>query len=348
MKATAAILYNINQPLEIEEIDIPELKFGQVLVRIVYSGICHSQLNEIKGLKGEDRFLPHTLGHEGVGIVEEVGPDVQKVKSGDKVVLTWIKGSGADATYSSYKRKDGTIVNSGAISTFMTKAIISENRLVKIPNEMSLREAVLLGCAIPTGAGIIINTVKFSKGNTVAIFGMGGIGLSVLLAVKLKKASLVIAVDVFDNKLNTAAELGATYMINAEKQDVLSEILKITDNQGVDCSIECAGKKESMETAFKSVKDKGGICVVAGNLPKGETISIDPFDLIKGKRVVGTWGGETNPDRDIALYIDWFMKGKLELSKLITHEYRLREINEAFKELSREYAGRILINMVEE
>jgi S-(hydroxymethyl)glutathione dehydrogenase/alcohol dehydrogenase len=343
MKTLAAVLNKINHPLSIEELTIPDLKQGQVLVQIAYSGICHSQLNEIRGLKGEDKFLPHTLGHEGSGIVERVGSGVKKVKVGDRVVLTWIKGGGLDFAATLYKRKDGSIVNSGAISTFMNKAVISENRLVKIPDEMPLREAALLGCAIPTGAGVIINTAKLSKGDTVVVFGIGGIGLSALLAAKFKQAAIIIAVDIFDNKLDDALQLGATHVINAKKQDVLLEILKITDKRGVDYAVECAGKKESMEIAFKSVRDKGGICVIAGNLPQGEKISIDPFDLIKGKQIIGTWGGEANSDKDIQLYASMYLEKKLNLNLIPVSFFRLEQINLAVKSLEDGNIGRAII-----
>lgn len=218
LKTIAAVLCEINRGLQIEELDIPGLMPGQVLVNIAYSGICHSQLNEINGLKGEDKYLPHTLGHEGSGIVEATGPGVKKVKPKDKVVLTWIKGSGADVPSSAYKRKNGSVVNSGAISTFLTKAIVSENRVVKIPDILPLKEAVLLGCAIPTGAGIVINNANISTGKSVAIFGMGGIGLSVLLAAKIKGASTVIAVDISEDRLRHASLLGATHTLNPEKK----------------------------------------------------------------------------------------------------------------------------------
>jgi len=343
MKTLAAVLAKINNPLRIEELMTPELKTGQVLVKIAYSGICHSQLNEIRGLKGEDKFLPHTLGHEGSGIVIEVGPEVQKVKAGDHVVLTWIKGKGLDAPAAKYQKHDGNIVNSGAISTFMTKAVISENRIVKIPDKMPLREAALLGCAIPTGAGTVINTAKLSKGDTVAIFGIGGIGLSALLMAKLKQASLIIAVDIFDNKLDEALRLGATYAINAEKEDVLSKILKITDKRGVDYAIECAGVKESMGLAFKSVRYNGGLCIIAGNLAWGKEISIDPFDLIRGKRIIGTWGGETDPDRDIQLYVSMYLGKKLNLHLIPVSYFGLAQINLAVKFLEDGNIGRAII-----
>ncbi len=346
MKTRAAILSQINQPLEIDELIIPELKCGQVLVKIAYSGVCHSQLNEIRGLKGEDKFLPHTLGHEGSGIVMEVGADVQKVQAGDPVVLTWIKGSGLDIPATQYHRHDGSIVNSGAISTFMEYAVISENRLVSIPKEMPLKEATLLGCAIPTGAGIVMNTARVQPGNSVAVFGVGGIGLSAILAAKMIGASVIIAVDILEQKLIQAKEIGATHIINATHQDVLDTIQKITGGQGVDFAIEAAGQRETMETAFKSVKDRGGLSILAGNLPAGQKICIDPFDLIKGKRVIGTWGGETDPDRDIRNYVDNFLSEKLNLKFFTSDICRLNKINDAVGDLASGKVNRPLIEFL--
>ena len=242
MKTRAAVLTKINKPLQIEELSIPQLKAGQVLVKVVYSGICHTQLNEVRGLKGEDKFLPHTLGHEGVGMVEAVGSDVKKVKEGDLVVLTWIKGNGLDVPSTGYIRKDGSTVNSGAISTFMDYAVLSENRVVPVPRETPIRELPLLGCAIPTGAGIAMNTAKVTPGSSVAVFGVGGVGLSAIIGSRLMKARVIIAVDVFDEKLELAVQLGATHTINGEKQDILPAIMEITDQEGVDYAIEASGK----------------------------------------------------------------------------------------------------------
>lgn len=346
MKTRAAILSQINQPLQIDELIIPELKKGQVLVKIAYSGVCHSQLNEIRGLKGEDKFLPHTLGHEGSGIVMEVGPGVQKVKAGDHAVLTWIKGSGIDVPTTQYHRHDGSIVNSGAISTFMEDAVISENRLVPIPKEMPLKEAALLGCAIPTGAGIVLNTTRVKTGNSVAVFGIGGIGLSAILMAKMIGAAVIIAIDIREQKLLQALEIGATHIIDASHQDVLDAIQKITGGQGVDFSIEAAGQPETMETAFKSVRDRGGLCILAGNLPAGHQINIDPFDLIKGKRIIGTWGGETDPDRDIPNYVDHFMSDRLNLSFFTSDIYRIDKINDSFKDLASAKVNRALIEFL--
>jgi S-(hydroxymethyl)glutathione dehydrogenase / alcohol dehydrogenase len=339
----AAILSEINEPLEITELIIPHLKRGQVLVKMSYSGICHSQLNEIRGLKGEDKFLPHTLGHEGSGIVMDVGPEVRKVEKGNHVVLTWIKGSGLDIPSAQYHRHDGSVVNSGAISTFMDYAVVSENRLVPIPNEMPLKEAALLGCAVPTGAGIVLNTARVKAGDSVAIFGMGGIGLSALLAAKMMGAVVIVAVDVNAQKLILAKGMGATHIIDASKQDVLETLKTITNGQGVDFAIEAAGQRTTMETAFKSVRDKGGLCILAGNLPLGQQMGIDPFDLIKGKRIMGTWGGETDPDKDIPAYVDHFMSDRLNLSLFTSDIYRPEKINDSLNDLASGKVKRALI-----
>ncbi|MFC1986963.1 zinc-binding dehydrogenase [Chloroflexota bacterium] len=345
MKTKAAILYQINQPLQVEELVIPELKAGQVLVKVQYSGVCHSQLNEVQGLKGEDKYLPHTLGHEGSGIVETVGQGVKKVKPDDHVVLTWIKGKGLDVPSTSYQNNNGVAINSGAISTFMEYAVISENRLVAIPREMPLREASLLGCAVPTGAGIVMNTAQVKPDSSVAVFGIGGIGLSAVMASNFTGATTIIAIDVSEYKLEQARQLGATHLINASQQDPLVTILEITNGHGVDYAIEAAGRRETMETAFRAVHDNGGLCVLAGNLPQNERISLDPFDLIKGKRITGTWGGETQPDRDIPKFVDLYLSGQLKLDKLITHSYALVDINKALDDFENGKIGRALIDM---
>lgn len=340
----AAVLFELAQPLRLITLSIPDLKPGQVLVDIAYSGVCHSQLLEARGKRGPDHFLPHTLGHEGSGTVLEVGAGVTKVKPGDHVVLSWIKGSGADVPSTVYQSSEGPI-NSGAISTFMRQTVTCENRVTPIPDAMPLREAALLGCAIPTGAGVILNTARVRPGCSVAVFGVGGIGLSSVLAADLMNATTIIAVDMFEHKLEQARQFGATHVINAHQQDPLATILEITDGRGVDYAIESAGRRETMETAFKAVRDNGGLCVLAGNLPHEEHISLNPFDLIRGKRIIGTWGGESQPDRDIPLYIDLYMAGKLKLGMLITHEYRLEDINPAFDDLEQGKVGRALIDM---
>lgn len=344
IKTSAAVLEQLNQPLKIQELTIPDLKPGQVLVEVAYSGVCHSQLLEIRGKRGEDKYLPHTLGHEGSGVVLEIGEGVKKVKSGDHVVISWIKGNGADVPSTTYQSSKGD-VNSGAISTFMRHTITCENRLTPILETMPLREAALLGCAIPTGAGIVLNTAKVQPGSSVAVFGVGGIGMSAVLAADSVGAKDIIAIDIFNHKLELAQKVGATHLINTRQQDPLETIMEITCGQGVDYAIEAAGQRETMETAFQSVRDNGGLCVLAGNLEHGQRITIDPFNLIRGKRIVGTWGGEAQPDRDIPMHVDLYLSGKFKLGALITHEYPLEDINQAFDDLESGKVGRALVDM---
>lgn len=331
----AAILEKLKAPLRFIELEQPPLKAGQVLVDIAYSGLCHTQLNEIFGLKGEDKFLPHTLGHEGSGTILQVGEGVTKVKPGDRVVLTWLKGRGHDVPSTQYDSEIGK-VNSGAISTFLTQAVISENRVVPIPDEMPLKEAALLGCALPTGAGVVRNEMGVKEGDSFALFGCGGVGLSALLAAVQARAYPIWAVDVSEKKLERARQLGATHTVNAAKEDAPALI------GGVDFAFESAGKKEAMQSAFASLKAPG-LCVLAGNLPKGEQIEIDPFELIRGKQIRGTWGGKSVIDDDVAAYADLFIKGELRLTELITHEVPLSEINELVELLRKGEVGRGLI-----
>ena len=169
MKTEAAVLVELGQPLVLAELVIPPLKPGQVLVEVVFSGICHTQLLEIRGYRGQDRYLPHCLGHEGSGIVRQTGPSVTKVKSGDRVILSWIKGSGADVPGTTYRWEDRT-VNAGAITTFSRYSVISENRLTLLPDGIEMREAAALGCAVPTGMGAIFNTARPRPGQSIAIF----------------------------------------------------------------------------------------------------------------------------------------------------------------------------------
>lgn len=342
IKMKAAILYEQNKPLVIEELVIPELKEGQVLVKIAASGVCHSQLNEIKGKKGPDKYLPHTLGHEGSGIVEAVGPGVTKVTKGEHVVLSWIKGMGINAVPPEYLCGERRI-NSGQLSTFNEYTIAAENRVTPIKKEMPLDLAALLGCAVATGMGVVMNDAKVKPGNTIAVFGVGGIGLSAVHAAAISQASAIIAIDVKEAKLEQAKKLGATHVINAGKSDVVKGIREITGSKGVDYAIESAGLITTMEQAFQAVRDGGGRAIIVGNLSHGTQISIDPFALICGKQISGSWGGGTDPDKDFPRYVDLYLAGKLQLDKMLTHRFKLSEINEAINKLEKGEVGRAII-----
>ena len=333
----AAILVETGKPLEIMEIDLPELAPGQALVKLAYAGVCHSQLNEVRGLKGADKLLPHTLGHEGSGTVIAVGPGTVKVKAGDRVVLTWIKGSGKDVPSVTYTSQKFPKINSGAISTFMEYTLVCENRLCVIPDTMPLREAALLGCALPTGGGMVMNEGKVKEGSSVAVFGCGGIGSCAVAVASMLGADPLIAIDQVPDRLALAKSLGATHVIYAAEEDAAKRIQEICPG-GVSLALEATGVPAVMEIAHASVRAGGGLCLLAGNVPFGKKISIDPFDLIKGKNIAGSWGGATDPDRDIPRYVEMILKDELNLANMMSG-YRLEDINQALDDME---AGRAL------
>ena len=339
----AAVLRQLREPLVIEELDVPAPGAGQVLVKVAASGICHSQLHEMLGHRGPDLYLPHLLGHEGSGVVEAIGAGVTRVRPKDHVVLSWIKAQGLDGGGVKYGR-NGSMVNAGPLTTFNEYAVVAENRVVPIPVEMPLEQAALLGCAVPTGAGAAMNTAAVTAGSSVAVFGIGGIGLNAVQGAALAGAATIIAVDVQPLKLERARAFGATHTIRASDEDPVARIREITGGRGADFAIEAAGLRQTMEQAYASVRAQGGLAVLVGNLERGAPISIDPFDLICGKRIVGSWGGGTVPDRDVPRYVEWYLAGRLKLDELITHRFRLEEINAAFDALRRGEVMRAIVS----
>ncbi len=341
MKISAAVLEQTNNPLIIHhDIETPTLKSGQLLIKLNYAGICHSQLMEVRGKRGVDKYLPHFLGHEGVGDVIEVASDVTKVSIGDSVVLGWIKGQGIDAGGCKYTQGN-RLINSGAVTTFSTYAIVSENRVVTLPEGISKKTAVLLGCALPTGAGIVLNQLKPKPNSTVGVFGLGGIGLSALLAMNHFKPQAIVAFDIEGSKLSLAKELGATHCYSVDEKG-LSQF-KQDFPHGLDSIIEAAGKTSTIETAFSLIKRGGGQCIFASHPPAGELIKLDPFELICGKSITGSWGGATQPDQDLPLIVDIINKYRLPVEKLLSNEYSLEDINQALDDLEQRKITRALI-----
>jgi S-(hydroxymethyl)glutathione dehydrogenase/alcohol dehydrogenase len=339
----AAVLDEINKPLKIKFLKNEDLLIGQVLVKVYYSGVCRSQLMEIKGARGIDSWLPHLLGHEGTGEVLDVGEGVTKVKKGDKVILGWIKGEGLDAPGAKYKC-NGEVINSGKVTTFSTHTIVSENRLVKIPNGLPLDVAVLFGCALLTGAGMVFNQLKPEQNKNIAVLGLGGIGLSALMALNLYNCKSLIAIDVNDEKLKLAKEFGATHCINAAKKNVIEVVNMITENEGADGCIESGGKVETIETGLALINNTGKL-VFASHPPNEDYIKIKPHDLIIGKQIIGSWGGASSPDLDIKTLAEIYMQGKFPLQKLINKRYKLEEINQALEDLENGTAFRPIIEM---
>ena len=341
MKISGAVLEKTGQPLVIHhDIETPILKSGQLLIKLSYAGICHSQLMEVLGKRGEDKFLPHFLGHEGVGDIVDIGSGITKVKKGDTVVLGWIKGHGLDAGGCQYQQ-GSRLINSGAVSAFSTYAVVSENRVVKLPKRIAPKTAVLLGCALPTGAGIVINQLKPKANSSVGVYGLGGIGLSALLAMNHFKPQNIIAFDIEENKLKLAKELGATHCYSVDEKGISQ--FKIDFPHGLDSIVEAAGKTSTIETAFSLVKRGGGRCVFASHPPVGDLIKLDPFELICGKSIEGSWGGATQPDQDLQIIVDIINKYQLPVEKLLSNEYSLKQINQALDDLEQRKITRALI-----
>ncbi len=343
MKTTAAVLIQTGKPLEFADLSIPVLKPGQVLVEVLFSGVCHTQLGEVRGHRGEDKFLPHCLGHEGSGIVREIGPGVSKVRADDAVILSWIKGQGYDIPGTVYDW-NGRSVNAGGITTFAKYAVISENRLTRIPDGLSMRTAALVGCAVPTGAGVVFNTAMPKPGQSLAVFGAGGIGNCAIAAAAVAGCVPIIAVDLTEEKLALARQLGATHTIHAKNQDPVAEIRKIAPG-GIDFAIEATGIPAVMRQALACVRQQGGAAVVVGNARFGDKLEIDPRELNAGKRLLGTWGGDNEPDRDYPRYCKLLASGKLNLEPLLSRTYSLVEVNQALDDLEAGIAARPLIAM---
>ena len=330
-KANAAILFELGKPLVIQEVEIPALLPGQVLVKVLFSGVCRSQLMEASGSRGPDAWLPHLLGHEGAGIVLEVGSDVNKVKAGDEVILGWVKGNGIEAPGAKYLY-GSQIINSGRVTTFSNYTIASENRLVKKPAGLAFDIATLFGCALPTGAGMVLNELNPPPSSTVAVLGLGGIGLSALMALKALGVQKIIAIDVSDEKLNLARTLGATHLINSQNEDCESALRNIVD-QGVDFCVESAGTVSTIELGFKLIRQGGGQLLFASHPPEGHVIKISPYELISGKKIAGSWGGGTRPDVDIPKMYQIFSNANISMESLLTKRYKLEDINEALEDL---------------
>jgi len=332
----AAILYESGAPLVVKDIGLPELLAGQVLVKVLFSGVCRSQVMEVRGGRGNDPWLPHLLGHEGSGIVVATGDGVTKVQPGDEVILGWLKGEGLDAPGAKYSCGD-QVINSGRVTTFSNYTIASESRVVKKPADLPFDAAVLFGCALPTGAGMVLNELKPSPEQSVVVLGLGGIGLSALMAVKALGIRTIIAVDVSADKLQLAQRLGATHALDSTGAGFHQTVLDLTGG-GADICVESGGRVSTIELGFSLIRKGGGRLLFASHPPEGEMIHLAPHDLISGKQIAGSWGGATLPDRDIPRMFELFQGANIPLGPLLTKRYSLDQVNAALDDLE---AGRV-------
>lgn len=339
----AAILVAQRKPLVVDEVEMPSLGVGQVLVKVAYSGICGKQLEEISGKRGEDPYIPHLLGHEGSGTVVEVGPGVRKVQGEEHVVLHWMKGSGIDCQPPRFQR-NGTEISAGWVTTFSEYTIVSENRVTPIPMDVPLDVASLLGCAVTTGLGIVLNDADLKPAQSIAIFGVGGMGLNVVQGAALVNAYPIVAIDMSDQKLAWASDFGATHPLNGSQTDSHTYLMELSGGRGFDVTVDTTGNTEVRQTAFNATKDTG-ITILAGVPQIQDRMTIDSFPLHHGRRIIGSHGGDTQPDVDIPRYIQLYQLGKLKLQEQITHRCSLDDINKGIELVQTGVAGRCVVSV---
>mgnify|MGYP000636823385 CR=1 FL=1 len=341
----AAILTESKKPLVVDEIEYPKkLEYGQVLVDVLFSGICGAQINEIDAVKGPDKFLPHLLGHEGSGIVKEVGLGVSTVKEGDHVVLHWRPSAGIQSPTPKYDW-DGKTVNAGWVTTFNEQAIVSENRLTVIPDDLDMKIAPLLGCAVTTAFGVVNNDAKIKVGQSVIIFGIGGVGLNIAQAASMVSAHPIVGVDLFEHKLEMGKKFGLSHSFIGSGDDLNDKICNIVGPQGADVVIETTGNSRVIEQAYE-LTHPDGKTILVGVPKKGDNVSIYSLPLHFNKVLTGSHGGNAVPDLEIPRYIRLMKSDKMTLDGLITHEFSLEKINDALELFRSGEAGRIVIRMI--
>ncbi len=332
MKTKAAILIKQNTDLLITEIEIPKLSFGQVLVKMYSSRICGSQIGEIKGTKGKDKFLPHLLGHEAVGIVLEIGPGVNKVKKDDKVILSWIKGSGINADPPKY-RYGNKIINAGHVTTFNEISVVSENRVTKINSSVSNDLAILCADVLSTGFNSFSKMLNFNLGDNVIIIGAGGMSLGAILGAHLAGANKVCVIDKYNFKIRNSLKYGAnqSFCIN-EKIGINQNINKFKSNIDTtyDHIIDYSGNNKVIEFSLNFAK-KISTLLTIGVMPINQKLSLNTLILNYGIKIIGSSGSNTDPDIDFEKIINIIQSRKISLKNFFSHSDKLENINKLIK-----------------
>ena len=366
MKTKAAVCYEINTPLKVEEVELDEPQANEVLVKIVATGVCHTDLHFLKGEAPVG--MPVVVGHEGAGIVEKVGPGVTTLQVGDHVVMM-VSFSCGQCRFCAEGRPTmctvGFTVMSTAtlpfcmerrlhvgdqylhhlfgLATFAEYAVVHERACVKIREDAPLDVMCLLGCGLSTGMGASINVAGVRPGESIVIWGVGGVGLAAVMGAKLAGAGKIIAVDKNPKKLAVAKKVGADATVNASKGDPLAKVMELSGG-GADYTIESAGRAETIQQAFSSIHG-GGTCVVIGMAPVDSVVTIPSYEFLLGKTITGTIQGGIRHQLDIPRYVDMYMDGKLPLGKLISNRYHsLDDANEAFRALE---AGEVIRSVIE-
>ncbi len=358
MKMKAAVLYDVNTPLKVEEIDLAEPKAGEVRVKIESVGLCQADVHYMKGVMVCP--TPIVLGHEGAGIVDAVGEGVWTVKPGDHVLMgvlvpcgkcpDCVAGRPYQCSISPERRRTGGQFSDGtsrlskdgrsiaccfAQGSFAEYVVVWEMSVAKINENAPFDKICSLGCGVGTGLGAVINNPKFrvQPGDSVAVFGCGTVGMSVIMGAKLAHARQIIAVDVLDNKLAVAKELGATMTINAKKVDPIERI--VLNTNGVDYAFECVGIPALVNQAYYVAKPVGGTVVICGAMAMGVTVTFEGFPFLLGKSVIGVGAGFMKPGYDLPRYVNLYMDGELPMDKLVTHHFKLEDINQAVETLEK-------------
>lgn len=354
MKSRAAVAWEAGKPLSIETVDVAPPKAGEVLVRIVATGVCHTDAFTLSGDDPEGIF-PAILGHEGAGVVEEIGEDVTSVAVGDHVIPLYTPECGTCSFCASGKTNlcqriratqgqglmpDGTsrfslggkpIAHYMGTSTFSEYTVVPEIALAKISPDAPLDKVCLLGCGITTGIGAVLNTAKVEAGASVAVFGLGGIGLSVVQGAKMANAGRILAVDINPDKWEMAKMLGATDFVNPKDYDApIQEVIVDLTDGGVDYSFECVGNTDLMRAALECCHKGWGESTIIGVAASGKEISTRPFQLVTGRVWRGTAFGGVKGRSELPGYVDRYMKGEIAIDPMVTFTMGLDEINRAF------------------
>ena len=353
-KGRAAILVESKKPLIVDEIEFPDPAPDQVLVKLFCSGVCHSQIHTMRRPARPGHRLPALLGHEATGVVLARGRDVSHVKEGDHVITTWVdrnnsKTSQPLVNHALNDRPQSTFMwrgkaVSGSAATWAEYALASDRVVVPMSMEVPTDVTAIIGCAVMTGAGAIINTLQVRPGQSVAVFGAGGIGLCAIEAAAIVDAHPIVVVDVIEDKLAFARRFGATHAVNAREVDPVQAIREITEG-GVDYALDAVGLPQTQEQILRSVRagyaglNRGGTALLIGITPPDAHAVLDTNLFIGNRSFTRTSGGDCRPDRDFPLFVRWYLEGKLKLNELVTHRYTLDQINTAVEDLEQ---GRIL------
>ena len=332
----AAVLTQLNTPFKISDVTLTPLSFGQVLIKNKVSGICGAQLQEISGAKGNEKFLPHLVGHEGCGIVQEIGEGVKTVKPGDKVIMHWRKGDGIESMSPKYIY-NSKIITAGQVTTLSEYSIVSENRVTTVPDKLPDEICALLGCSLSTALGVVNYDANIKFGEQVLVIGCGGVGLNIIFACKLANCAAVYGVDKAEYKHSHITENGGI-IVNSDSTNI---------PDGIDCIIDTTGNLQLVSKYIPKLSKYGRVILVSEPLPNNDLSIYSPIKLFTGDGIVikATQGGCIDPSRDFNRYIKLYEQGKLDVTNCITHNISLDEINAGFDILRSGECGRIMVNI---